>query len=90
MGVMFHVKQKYPTKEEAVKFIVDYVNNPSIDKALCPSVKRFGVMPKLGIDETSLKAIAEFIYDNYPPQSFRHPQMGMQQGGTQRCQQRGL
>jgi len=35
MGVMRHVKMRYPTKEEAVPFIVDYVLAPSKTKALC-------------------------------------------------------
>ncbi len=84
MGVMYHVKQRYPNKADAVRFIVDYVKNPSPQKALCPSVKRFGLMPKLDLDDKTLTKIAEYIYDNYPPQGFKHPKgkgMGMKRMG---------
>jgi len=79
MGVMFHVKEKYSNKEDAVKFIVDYVLNPSQDKALClpKSIKRFGLMPsqKGNVTEKELKEIAEYLYDNFPPKGYKHPQM---------------
>ncbi|NPA83487.1 MAG: cytochrome c [Epsilonproteobacteria bacterium] len=77
MGVMWHVKQRYPTKEEAIRFIVDYVQNPSHTKALCPSVRRFGLMPPIRhLSQEELEAIASYIFDTYPPRGFRHPPMG--------------
>ena len=79
MGVMFHIKEKYSNKDEAVKFISDYVINPSKDKALClpKSIKKFGLMPsqKKNVTKEELKKIAEYIYDNFPPKSYRHPKM---------------
>lgn len=80
MGVMFHIKQKFQNKADAIDFIIDYTLNPSKEKALCPSVKRFGLMPSqknmVTIDE--LKAIASYIYDTFPPANFKHPKgMGM-------------
>ena len=76
MGVMWHVKERYPNKADAVRFIVDYVRNPSHSKALCPSVKRFGLMPPLHLPEKDLEMIASYLYDNFPPQGFKHPKMG--------------
>ncbi len=73
MGVMWHVKERYPKKGDAVRFIVDYVRSPSHDKALCPSVKRFGLMPPLHLPKKDLEAIASYIYDNFPPKGFQHP-----------------
>ncbi len=35
MGVMNHVKIKYPEKDKAIAFMKDYVLNPSADKAVC-------------------------------------------------------
>jgi len=74
MGVMFHVKEVYPNKKEAIKFIVDYVKAPSFEKALCSSVKRFGLMPAINISDRKLKKIAKYIYENFPPKGFKHPQ----------------
>ncbi|NPA57399.1 MAG: cytochrome c [Epsilonproteobacteria bacterium] len=81
-GVMFHVKERYPKREDAVAFIVDYVRNPSHAKALCPSVKRFGLMPRLQLPRKELEEIANYLFDNYPPQGFRHGRgMGRGRGG---------
>ena len=75
MGVMRHVKMTYPKKEEAVKFIVDYVQNPSKKKALClpQKIARFGLMPSQNgnISEQELKEVAKWLFDNFPPANFR-------------------
>ncbi|NPA04330.1 MAG: cytochrome c [Epsilonproteobacteria bacterium] len=76
-GVMFHIKEKYPNKEDAVRFIVDYVRSPSYDKAVCPSVQRFGLMPPLNLPQEDLEAIASYLYDNFPPEGFKHRGGGM-------------
>ena len=73
MGVMMHVKEAFPgNRDGAIAFIKDYVVNPSAEKALCPSIRRFGMMPsqKDMVTDAELAAIAEYIYDNYPPKSF--------------------
>ncbi len=74
MGVMRHVKMAYPKKDEAVKFIVDYVQNPSKDKAVCmpQKIARFGIMPsqKSNISEKELQEVSEWMFDNYPPANF--------------------
>ena len=75
MGVMRHVKMTYPKKDDGVKFIVDYVLEPSKDKALCmpQKIKRFGLMPsqKGNVSKEELQKIASWIYDNFPPKGFR-------------------
>ena len=47
MGVMRHIKMDYPDKNEAVKFMVDYILEPSKEKAICmpKKIERFGLMP---------------------------------------------
>ena len=85
-GVMFHVKKKYPNKADAVAFIVDYAHNPSKEKALCPSIRRFGVMPsqKGAVTKDELKTIASYMFDTFPPAGFKHPKgMGMGMGMPQ-------
>ena len=78
LGVMFHVKKRYPNRADAVAFIVDYAHNPSKKKALCPSIKRFGVMPsqKGAVTKDELKAIASYMFDRFPPADFK-PHKGM-------------
>ncbi len=75
MGVMRHVKMTYPKKEYAVKFIVDYVQNPTKEKAICKPQKiaRFGLMPsqKGNISEQELEEVAKWLFDNFPPANFR-------------------
>ena len=80
MGVMRHVKMTYPDKDEAVKFMVDYILVPSEEKAICMpgKIERFGLMPsqKANVTEAELKTITSWMYDNFPPAGFR----GMGQG----------
>ncbi len=69
MGVMTHVKMTKTTKPEAVKFIVDYIFEPTSAKALCmkQSIDRFGLMPsqKGNITKEEATFIAGYLYDNY-------------------------
>lgn len=73
-GIMNHVKMVYPKREDAIEFIVDYVLDPSVEKAVCmpQKIKRFGLMPSLkgSISKDELKKVSEWMYDNYPPKSF--------------------
>lgn len=70
MGVIRHVKEKYPNKEDAVAFMVDYFQNPTKDKAACEpkSIERFGLMPSLkgAVSPEDLEKIASYAYDTYP------------------------
>jgi len=69
MGVMSHVKEAKTTKPEAVKFIVDYIFEPTSAKALCmkQSIERFGLMPsqKGNLTKEEATSIAGYLYDNY-------------------------
>jgi len=70
---------KYNTKEDAVKFIADYVLHPSKEKALCKpqKIKRFGLMPsqKGNVTKEELEKIAGWLYDNFPPKWFKGGRM---------------
>jgi hypothetical protein len=71
MGVMRHVKMKYPDRASAIAFISEYVLNPQQDKAVClpERIKAFGLMPsqKGLVNEAELSLIAGWMYDNFPP-----------------------
>lgn len=81
-GVMRHVKMRYPTKQESVAFIVEYVQNPSKTKAVCMKQKiaRFGLMPsqKGNISPKELQEVAAWMFDTYPTAGFRGQGMMMQ------------
>ncbi len=87
MGVMRHIKMEYPNKDEAVKFMVDYVLEPSKEKAICmpQKIERFGLMPsqKGNVTEIQLTTITSWMFDNYPPEGFRGMGQGNRQGKGQ-------
>jgi hypothetical protein len=70
MGAVRHVKEKFDTKESAVKFMVDYIQNPAKEKAACEphSIEKFGVMPSLkgAVSPEDLEKTANYVYDTYP------------------------
>jgi len=84
MGVMRHIKMTYPDKESAVKFMVDYVLEPSKEKAICmpQKLERFGLMPsqKGNVTEAELTKITAWMFDNFPPEGFRGMGHGNRKG----------
>ena len=84
MGVMRHVKMTYPNKAEAVAFMVDYILEPTKEKAICmpKKIERFGLMPsqKGNVTKEELTTITTWMYDNFPPANFK----GMGHGNRKR------
>jgi len=84
MGVMRHIKMTYPNKEDAVKFMVDYILEPSKEKAVCmpQKLERFGLMPsqKGNVTQTELEKITSWMFDNFPPEGFRGMGHGNRKG----------
>ncbi len=68
-GVIKHVKMRYPDRDRAVAFIVDYVMHPSEEKSVCnkSKLKRFGIMPsqKGAITQHELEIVAKWMFDNF-------------------------
>ncbi len=57
-------KSVFHTKEAFVSFAVRWLNAPEAKSAILQdAVKKFELMPTIGVDQESLKAIAEFLYD---------------------------
>ncbi len=69
MGITMHLKMAHPERAAFKKFLVDYVQNPSADKALCEqrTVKRFGIMPsqKGNVTPEELEKIADYLYTTF-------------------------
>ncbi len=87
-GVVFHMSEAFGTEDEIKAHIQDFVINPSAEKAICKSVKRFGVMPSLkgAISEEDLKEVAEWMVENLSMNKAQHMKMeqGKQKGQGQR------
>lgn len=61
-------KQQYmtafPIKEDFIKYMSIWVEDPNTESSLMvDSVKKYGLMPKLGFDKETLKSIATYIYE---------------------------
>jgi len=70
--VLMHVKEKFTNKEEAVKFMVDYIMKPDASKALCASMDKFGLMPSMEgvVSPEEAKEISAMMYDTFPHEEF--------------------
>lgn len=66
-GIMRHIKHKFNTKEEAVKFMADYIRDPKLEKSICmlQKIKRFGLMPSLKdvITQEEAITVSEWMYE---------------------------
>ena len=62
-GLMYHMSESFSTKQEMIEHINSFVMNPTKEKAICRSVRRFGVMPsQKGLLTTEeLNTIAEWM-----------------------------
>jgi len=74
-AVLFHLKDAMGNDNKKAKaFIIDYVQNPAIDKSVCESnkVAKFGVMPSLKgkVSKEDLEKIADYMLDTYPRKEF--------------------
>lgn len=73
IAVKNHYLTKGISKEDFIKDIQNWIQNPSIKNSKMPgAVKRFGVMPKQYFTEKVIYQIAEYMYDNEleKPQGF--------------------
>lgn len=75
-GVMFHLKEVVKNEQKAKDFIVDYVQNPTKEKAICMprKIERFGLMPSMKgvLTDAQLKEVASYLYENFPSKGFKH------------------
>lgn len=91
--VSARIKHFYPKKEDFVKFVVDYITNPSAEKAKClpMALKKLGVMPPIGkgMTEEEKLAVANWLYDNYNKkwEDFPMGKMNMMNMQMKRCKE---
>jgi cytochrome c551/c552 len=85
MPLASHYHQKFKTKTEGVSHLVAYLKSPNKDKAVDPqAITRFGLMPALTLPDAELRAVAEWVWDQY------NPNMGMGRGMGQGMGRRGM
>jgi len=82
-GLMFHMGEDVGSDKKILAHINDFVMNPTKEKAICPSVKRFGLMPsqKENITKEELHTVAKWMIENLkmtPAQYERRKQRGSQ------------
>jgi len=64
-GVKMHYTRAYSNKEDFVNAVVNWVQNPTEDKALMfGAVNKFKVMPKMELATKDIEKIAVYMYDN--------------------------
>jgi cytochrome c len=66
-GVMYHMREEFNNDEDIEAHIQDFVLEPTLEKALCKSVRRFGLMPsqKDNVTKEELKIISEWMTKNF-------------------------
>ena len=73
--------QKFKTKKEGVNHLVAYLKSPNKNTAIDPqAITRFGLMPALVLPDAELRAVAEWVWDQYNPNMGMGRGMGMGQG----------
>ena len=65
-GLMFHMTKDIGSDEKILAHIKSFTINPTKDKAICRSVRRFGLMPsqKDNITDAELDTVAHWMIEN--------------------------
>jgi cytochrome c len=68
-GVMFHMVDEIKETQKIREHFNEFVLNPTKEKAICKSVKRFGLMPSLKgqITKEELAIVTDWILKNLTP-----------------------
>lgn len=90
--VSARLKHFFPSEDQFINFVVDYITNPSPEKAKCKpmALKMLGVMPPIGkgMTEEEKIAVAKWLYNNFHKKWEEFP-MGKMEKGHCKCKCRG-
>ena len=76
-----HYHQKFKTKIEGVNHLAAYLKSPKKENAIDPqAITRFGIMPAQPLPDSELRAVAEWVWDQYNPNMGMGRGMGQGQG----------
>ncbi len=76
-AVVFHLGEAFKTKDAMKKHINEFAINPTREKAICKSIKRFGLMPSLNgsVRKEELEKISEWMVNNLSMTQEEHQAM---------------
>ncbi|NTV06722.1 MAG: cytochrome c [Chlorobiaceae bacterium] len=67
-GVISRYRMKFQSKEAGVNHLVAYLKLPDAQNAVEPqAISRFGLMPPSTLSAVELRAVSEWIWDQYNP-----------------------
>ena len=91
-GVMFHMTEALGSQEKVKAHIKDFVLEPSKEKAICKSVRRFGVMPsqKGVVSKEELSVIADWMVEHLAMGKSEHQKMERKHQGHGKGMHRGM
>lgn len=66
-GVVRHLRSNFSSQKEIIEHVKDFVINPTKEKAICPSVGRFGLMPsqKDLVSKEELEIITKWMLNKF-------------------------
>lgn len=80
-----HYHLRFQTKAEGVNHLVGYLQSPDKRNAIdSRAIARFGLMPASPLSAVELKAVAEWVWDQYNPAIGRGRGFGGQGAGRRR------
>ena len=84
-AIMFHMSEEIGGKNKALAHIQSFTMNPTKEKAICKSVRRFGLMPsqKDNITKEELKIVATWMVENL--KTFKKQYEQSKQGNNCKC-----
>lgn len=73
-GIMFHMSEAFSNKKDIQSHIEDFVLNPTKEKAICRSIRRFGLMPsqKGLITKEELIVVSKWMTENLSMSAQEH------------------
>lgn len=65
-GIMFHMSEEIGSNEKILEHIKSFTINPTKEKAICKSVRKFGLMPSQrdNITDEELEIVAKWMVEN--------------------------
>lgn len=66
VGIMFNLSSNIYDDDKLIEHIISYTLNPTREKTICKSVRKFGIMPsqKDNITKEELRLVAEWLVDD--------------------------
>ncbi len=88
VGVISQYHTKFQTKENGVNHLVAYLKLPKKQNAVeQQAITRFGLMPPSSLSEPELRAVAEWVWDQYNPAMGACGRFSGQGGMNNNCNQ---